>query len=95
MKILHWLRLIFRPNILLPAKPDWRRHLIPELAKNVIVSVSVIVTDDGRTHTTVSCGKGRGFGEVLRGVISAREGMEEQIALRSKCPFNPKPSKKN
>lgn len=54
---------------------------------NSIINVSIEVEDDNTSHTNISCGNNRSFGEVLKGLELCRDELQRQIDERKKCPM--------
>jgi hypothetical protein len=55
---------------------------------NQLVKLTIIVEDDGSTHTEVICGPNKSFMEVLNGLNICHEEIEKQITDRFKCPYS-------
>jgi len=54
-----------------------------------ISTIEIRVTEDGATHTRLSCGKGRSFLEVLEGVKISEAEIQRLIKDLHLCPFSP------
>jgi len=59
------------------------------MTQETVVKLEITITDDGASHTTISCGKGRSFFEVLEGIRACETEIQKQIKDRTLCPFFP------